>query len=224
MYVVLELMPGVVVEPPETGVTEPIELSIVNEVASRVLQVSVEVSPLATMTEGDAVSLARGSATAASTAANGDRCSACTAPPGPVTVPVKVVLLAIAGDVVAPPGTGVTAPMPLSIEKLVAFAVVHVRDEVWPAALSVVGLAVSVQVGAGGGGGKTVTVTAAVHVLVPPGPVTVPVKVVLEGIGCVGVEPLASGVTAPIPLSIEKLVPSSSWSKPKWTYHWSKQR
>src|SRR3989344_5846332 len=52
--VVSEVIAGVVVEPPATGVTEPIPWSIVKEVASVVVQVRVEESP-DTIEAGEAV-------------------------------------------------------------------------------------------------------------------------------------------------------------------------
>lgn len=55
-----------------------------------------------------------------------------------------------------------TAPMPLSSDALVAFAVVHVSVEISPDVMAL-GSAESVQVGAGGGGGA---VTVAWHVAV----------------------------------------------------------
>lgn len=109
-------------------------------------------------------------------------------------MPVYVVV--VVGEVdVAPDATGVEEPIPLSIENDVAFVVVHesVEDEpVW----IVAGLAESVHTGAGG---TTLTATTAVQVAVPPAPITVPVKVVLDVIVGVVVEPEVTGVTEPMP-------------------------
>ena len=62
-----------------------------------------------------------------------------------------------------------TAPIPLSIETLVAPVVVQDRVEDWPTRI-VVGLAVKLTVG-----GRGVTVSVAVLVIVPPGPIAVSV-------------------------------------------------
>jgi hypothetical protein len=72
-----------------------------------------------------------------------------------------------------PPATGVTGPMPWSIEAEVAFCVVHVRVEVPPTWIEV-GDATSVQTGAGGWTVVTVTVAAQVTVW-PFASVAVPV-------------------------------------------------
>ena len=74
---------------------------------------------------------------------------------------------------VEPAATGVTEPIPWSMETEVAFVVVQEsveEDPVWIA----VGLATSVQVGEPGGGGG-LTVIGAVQITVPPGPVAVSV-------------------------------------------------
>ena len=55
----------------------------------------------------------------------------------------------------------------------------------------------------GGGGGVEVIVTSVVQVTVPPGPVAVPVYVVLA-VGDTLVEPELTGVTLPMLLSIAK--------------------
>lgn len=99
-----------------------------------------------------------------------------TEPPRPAAVPVKVVPVTIAAVVVLPPATGVTEPIVLSIENVVAFVVVQV-SVVDALASTLAGDAESVQVGAGdegGGGGVEVTVTVAGHVTVPPRPLATP--------------------------------------------------
>ena len=78
------------------------------------------------------------------------------------------------GAIAEPPATGVTVPTPLSMMRLVAFAVVQVRVGA-PLVTNVFGVAVSVQVGAEGGGGVVVTVIEVVQVTLPPAPVAVPV-------------------------------------------------
>ncbi len=80
----------------------------------------------------------------------------CTEPPAPVAVPVKTVLVAIAVEVAEPSSTGVTEPIPLSIENEVALVVVQESEEEPPVWIDV-GFAESVQVGAGGGGYVQVT-------------------------------------------------------------------
>jgi hypothetical protein len=92
-------------------------------------------------------------------------------PPAPVAVPVKVVLAVIGRELVAPPRTGVTAPIPVSIENVLALVVTQVSVVCSPE-FTLVGEATSVHVGAGG---VVVTMTVAVQVAVPPTPVTVPV-------------------------------------------------
>ncbi|KKW45342.1 MAG: hypothetical protein UY97_C0025G0006 [Parcubacteria group bacterium GW2011_GWB1_57_6] len=92
--------------------------------------------------------------------------------------------------------------MPLSILKAVAFSVVQVRVEEEPD-VTEVGSAASVQASTGEGGGVTVTVTLAAHCTEPPGPVAVPVYVVVTA-GATDVEPDSTGVTEPTPLSILK--------------------
>jgi hypothetical protein len=85
-------------------------------------------------------------------------------------------VVVVVGDVVADPAaTGVTAPIPLSILKEVAFVVVQESVELSPACIDD-GFALSVQVGRGG---VTVTVTFAVQCTVPPEPVAVSVYVVV---------------------------------------------
>ncbi len=117
-------------------------------------------------------------------------------PPGPVAVPVYVVV-AVGETTRVPLGTGVTEPMPWLIEKETAFVVVHVSVELLPSTM-VTGFEERVQVGAEGGGGGTFTLTIAVHDAVPPGPVAVPVYVVVA-VGDTEREPLATGVTPPMP-------------------------
>ena len=96
-------------------------------------------------------------------------------PPGPVTVPVYVVPIVRAVVVVVPLAIDARAPMPLSIEKPDALVVTQERTDVSPEFMFA-GVATSVQVGAGGGpGGTVVTPSVAVQVVVPPGPVAVPV-------------------------------------------------
>ena len=88
-------------------------------------------------------------------------------PPAPVIVAVYVVV--VVGDTDRePPETGVTDPMPWSMEMLVAFPVAHVSVDELPETIDV-GLADSEPVGTG------VTVTVAVRVIVPPAPVMVAV-------------------------------------------------
>ena len=70
-----------------------------------------------------------------------------------------------------PLATGLTAPIELSIENVVALVVVQVRVGA-PPLTNVLGAATSVQVGAPGGG-VGVTVTGAVQWTVPPAPVAV---------------------------------------------------
>lgn len=103
-----------------------------------------------------------------------------------------------------PVATGVTAPMPWFNANVVAFVVVHESAEAPPASMEE-GLPESVQVGAGGGGGSVVTDTLAGHVTEPPAPVAVSVYAVVER-GDTEFEPAPTGVTAPIPWSIETLV------------------
>ncbi len=78
-----------------------------------------------------------------------------TEPPEPVAVPVNVVVAVGETDVV-PEATGVTEPIPLSIENEVALVVVQESEEEPPVWIDV-GFAESVQVGAGGGGYVQVT-------------------------------------------------------------------
>ena len=92
-----------------------------------------------------------------------------------------------------PLAIGVTLPMLWFMEKLVAFVVVQESVEESPAMMDV-GLAPSVQVG--GGGGETTML--ALQCTVPPAPVAVSVYVVLA-VGDTDFEPLATGVTEPMP-------------------------
>src|SRR4051812_18639015 len=72
-------------------------------------------------------------------------------PPAPLTVAVHVVVTA--GDgMTEPPATGVTVPIPLSMDTLVALADAHVSVVVAPCVM-LVGSALTVHEGAGGGGG-----------------------------------------------------------------------
>jgi len=73
-----------------------------------------------------------------------------------------------------PEATGVTEPTPLSILKVVAFAVVHERTDEAPVVIDV-GEAEREHVGADGDGGTGETFTDAEHVTEPPSPVAVPV-------------------------------------------------
>jgi len=79
-----------------------------------------------------------------------------------MTVPVKVMPLVSAGVVVAPPATGVIEPMPLSMAREDAFAVVQVSVEASPDATDA-GDAMSVQIGSVGGGGGAATAISVVH-------------------------------------------------------------
>mgnify|MGYP001574489808 FL=1 len=74
--------------------------------------------------------------------------------------------------------TGVTAPIPRSIEKEVALVVVHTSVEESPK-MMLAGDAESVQVGAAGDGGGGATEIPASQVVCPPGPETVIVKFVV---------------------------------------------
>jgi hypothetical protein len=191
-------MGGVEVAPLPTGVTAPRALSIVNEVAFAVVHVSVPICPLAVVTVGETESEQEGPTLpppppppAVTVALQ------VTVPPAPVAVPVKVVSVVMVAVVVVPLTTGVSAPIELSIENVLAFVVVHERTLV-PEEPTSVGFAVSVQVGAGGGGGVVVTAIVAVQWTVPPVPVAVSVYVVVEA-GETGVEPFTA--TEPMLLS-----------------------
>jgi hypothetical protein len=97
------------------------------------------------------------------------------------------------------------APIALSMVKLTAFAVVHESTVVPPPIGSVVGFALRVQASTGVTG-PVVTVTTAVQGAVAPlALVAVPVYVVVVVIVGAVVEPTATGVTAPMALSIEKV-------------------
>lgn len=107
----------------------------------------------------------------------------------PVPVAVKVYCVVVVGLTVVEP-EGDTTPIPWSMETVVAFAVVHVRVDEFPAVI-VVGFAVSLAVGT-----DACTVTVAEAVVLPPGPVAVRVYCVVV-VGLTVVEPEAA--TAPIP-------------------------
>ncbi len=183
-------------EPPATGVTEPMPLSIEIDDALSVVHESVEEPPNVVIVVGDAESTQLGSG------GGGGGTSLTltvfwhsTAPPGPVAV--KVYVLVVPGTTVLEPlEAGVTAPTPWSIDTIVAFVVVHERTVDCVALVSEYGIAVNVQVGGGGGGGGVVTVTVSEHVTVPPGPVAVPVYVVVY-VGATVLIPEATGVTDP---------------------------
>lgn len=94
-----------------------------------------------------------------------------------------------------------TPPIPLSITTNIAFDADH--ESVAEALLDAE--TESTQAGGGGGGGVEVTVMVVAHVTVPPGPVAVPVYVVLV-VGDTDFVPPATGVTLPILLFIENEV------------------
>jgi hypothetical protein len=123
-----------------------------------------------------------------------------------VTVAVNVVSADIASVVVAPLTTGVTAPIPLLILIVVAFVVVHESTAVDPEPTET-GFAERVHAGVVPPAPPpvVVTVTAAAHVTEPPAPVAVPVYVV-DVSGETDCVPAATGVTAPTPLLILKVV------------------
>jgi hypothetical protein len=129
------------------------------------------------------------------------------APPEPIAVPVYVVSPLTGGLVVDPLPTEETPPIPLSMVKLVAFAVAHESVVVSPLDITIVGDTESRQVGPVEPP-PVLIATLTVQVAVPPGPCTVPVKVVSEVIGWVEVAPLVIGESVPRLLSIEKLVAS----------------
>jgi hypothetical protein len=158
--VVSDVMFGVVVEPPETGVKLPMPLSIENVEAFVTVHVSVEVPPPTGSPDGLAESVQAGAGVDPSTVMV---VLQVTEPPGPVAVPVKAVLVCIIGVVVEPPETGATEPIPLSIENEVAFVVVQVSCDVPPPVRRADGAPESVQVGAAGGG-AALTDTFAEHV------------------------------------------------------------
>lgn len=198
MKVVSAVIAGVVVEPPETGVAFPMPLLMLKLVPRVVVQVSTEVPPEVTWV-GFAESVQDGppppppprvTATA----------HVAVWPLALVTVPVKVVFVVMFGVVVEPFPTGVTVPTPLSMTNVAPLVVVQESTEVPPEEPSEVGFAERSHVGAGG---AVVTVTgAAQDTGMPVAPLTRAVKVVLAVIGGVVVEPLATGVTIPTPLSI----------------------
>lgn len=96
----------------------------------------------------------------------------CTVPPGPVAVPVYVVVV-FGKTGRAPTATDATDPTPLSMVNEVAFAVCQESFAESPLVM-VEGLMLNEHVGAFGGGG-VVTVTVVWQCTVPPGPVAVPV-------------------------------------------------
>lgn len=82
-------------------------------------------------------------------------------------------MVAVVGETeCVPEATGVTAPMPWSIENAVAFVVTQEITDAEPVSMEA-GVAVSAHVGAGGG--ADVTVSVAAQVVEPPAPVTVAV-------------------------------------------------
>lgn len=153
---VVVMVGKVVVDPDVMGVTEPMPLSIENEVAFVVVHERIEESPLL-IEVGAAVSVQTGAGGGGGVAVTVIAAAQVTVPPGPVAVPVKVVV--VTGEMeVEPATTGVSVPTPLSIENDVVFAVVHESVELPPTVIEV-GVATSVQTGAGGGGGGGATVT-----------------------------------------------------------------
>jgi hypothetical protein len=91
--------------------------------------------------------------------------------------------------------------------RLVIFELVHDKVESWPVDESELGEAVSVHAGVRPPPPPPLVATDAVQVTVPPGPTAVPVKVVLVAVSDgVLTEPEATGVTAPMLLSIVKEV------------------
>jgi len=161
--------------------------SIVTVAAPAVVQVSVELCPV-TIVVGFAVKDTVGGVDTVIVTCR------VIVPPAPLAVSVYVVVAV--GDTGAEPESG-REPRPLSIVTVVAFVVVHVRVDDWPAMIAV-GFAVKLAVGAG-----LVTVTVTCFVVVPPAPVAVSVYVVVA-VGETTMDPFTGWL--PIPLSIDTLV------------------
>lgn len=189
--------------PPATGETEPMPLSIDAPVDATAVHDRVVLPPPAGSEVGFALSVHDGTGGGGTDDTQTAAEHVAVSPFEFVTVPVYVVFALRAGVDVEPPAIGVTFPKPWSMTNLAAFFVVHVRTEV-PPVVTEVGEAESVHVGAFGFSHR-LTVTVAVHVTLPPEPVAVPVYVVVS-VGLTEVEPEATGVTAPMLLSMEKPV------------------
>ena len=99
------------------------------------------------------------------------------------------------GEMATEPLASCVPAMPL-IETEVAFAVVQLSTDVWPAVI--VG-GVAAKETTVGGGKAALTVTVAFALAVPPGPIAVKVYVVVI-VGDTGTFPPAGACTAPIPL------------------------
>ena len=151
-----------------TGVVVPIPLSKKRVSAFVEVHESVEEPPVVTVA-GVAPSVQVGTG-GGGTGVTATVASHVAGPLGPVAVPMYVVV-AVGETAVVPPGTGVLSPMPLSKENEVAFVVVHVSIEGFPA-VTAVGFAERVHAGDKGVDGG-VTVIVAEQVAEPPGPVTV---------------------------------------------------
>jgi hypothetical protein len=136
-------------EPFAIGVIAPAPLLIEPLVALLVVQERVAELP-EVIVEGLAERLQVGALGGGGTGVTVTEMAHVTVPPGPLTVAVYVVLV-VGETLLEPPETGVAAPMLLSIDMLVAFAVVHDSVEK-PPEVMVVGIALSAQVGAVGGG------------------------------------------------------------------------
>ena len=119
-------------------------------------------------------------------------------PPAPTNVNVYVVV-AFGVTVREPPDTGVTDPIPLSMDALRTFELCHESVDEPPCTIDV-GDALRPPVG-----GNTVMVAELVAAE-PATPRTVRLYVVVA-LGVTATEPLEFGVIAPIPLSIDALIP-----------------
>jgi hypothetical protein len=189
-------------DPAATGVTLPIPWLRVNEEAFAVVHESVEELPV-WMALGDARSVQVGAAGGGG--GGGGVVVTVTVvvhvavPPGPVAVPTYVVVF-VGLTEREPDATGVTLPMPWLMLNEEAFEVVQERFEGKPFWI-LEGEAVSVQVGAEGGGGGDTMVIVVEHVAVPPGPVTVPMPVMV---------PASVGVNRSEPPPV--LTPPTPWS------------
>jgi len=152
----------VVTEPPATGATLPMRLSIEKAVELAVVQESVE-KLLAIIIAGFAESVhvggEGGTVTVTVTAHFVE-------PLGPVATPSYEVVT-VGDTVFDPDATGVTVPTPLPTESVVAFVVVQESFEEPPMVIEA-GLAERVQVGAEGGGGGFASVQEAVAPLFTP--------------------------------------------------------
>ena len=144
-------------EPPATGVTEPTPLLIEMLVALAVAQVRVVELPAVIV-----VGLADSEPVITVTVA-----ARVIGAPAPAIVAVYVVVV-VGETEIDPPAIGVTEPMPLSIEMLVALVVDHDSVVESPVLIDA-GLADKDPVWTG------LTVTVAVRVVVPPTPVKVAV-------------------------------------------------